>query len=316
MEYETDAGQDLTQFSKSVDINSIDITNDYMFAYVMRNADICIELLEYLLPGRTIESIQYYEVDDQEASATQTVKTKSETQKSLSEAFDKRGVRLDAYLDDGKTIYNIEMQTTMQPDIAKRARLYQAHIDINQLERGLHYDLLRPSFILFICKFDPFHKGKYTYSFLNTGCEEDDSVTLDDETYKVFFNTDGHDGDVSPKLKELLRYMNDTKSYPVENTDIPLIRKIEQEVSLAKKDDEWRQTYMTYAVHQRDAELKGRREGIAIGIQSNKNATAEKLLHRGMAVNEVADVTDLSREAVQLLKNSLCQRTNIHSADQ
>ncbi len=137
MAYDTETETNWRDFSKSIDINSIDITNDYMFAYVMRNADICIELLQYLLPTQKIESIQYYEVEDQGAKSSQTIK--SETQKSLSEAFDKRGVRLDAYLDDGKTIYNIEMQTTMQPAIAKRARLYQAHIDINQLERGLHY---------------------------------------------------------------------------------------------------------------------------------------------------------------------------------
>ena len=86
-------------------------------------------------------------------------------------AIDKRGVRLDAYLDDGKTIYNIEMQTAEYGALPQRARLYQAHIDINQLERGQNFDELRPSYVIFICTFDPFGKSRYQYSFRNV-CRE------------------------------------------------------------------------------------------------------------------------------------------------
>ena len=82
-----------------------------------------------------------------------------DAQKSLIEAFNRRTVRLDVYLDDGKSVYNLEMQTTRHAALPKRARLYQAHMDINQLQRGQFYTKLRPSFVIFICTFDPLMRG-------------------------------------------------------------------------------------------------------------------------------------------------------------
>ena len=99
------------------------------------------------------------------------------------------GVRLDAYVDDGANVYTIEMQTTRQSALPKRARLYQAHMDINQLSRGQYYDKLRPGFVIFICTFDPFGRGLCRYSFRNV-CKEED-FELKDEAYKLFFNTTG-----------------------------------------------------------------------------------------------------------------------------
>ena len=214
-------------------INSIDITNDFMFAYVMRNPELCIELLEYLLPGRKIRQVKYLSDDGTETSES----IEPEPQRSLAGAFDKRGVRLDIYLDDGKSIFNVELQVAPERALPQRARLYQAHIDIHQLDRGHNYDELKPSFVIFICKFDPFDRGLYRYTFENT-CKEDDNFALKDEAYKLFFNTKGAKGDISDNLRSLLEYMNDTKSYPVQETDCDLIRKIDQAVGRAKKGDD------------------------------------------------------------------------------
>ena len=179
-----------------------------------------------------------------------------------------------ALLDDGKTVYNVEMQTTFQEAPPQRARYYQAHIDVNQLERGAHYDQLKPSFVIFICKFDPFGKNLYRYSFQNV-CREDETVKLQDEAYKLFFNTKGECGDITPGLQELLRYMNDTDAFPVENTDNALIRKIEHAVEQAKQDDDWRRAYMTYQIKQRDAELRGEQRGYLLGERKAKELTAK-----------------------------------------
>ena len=133
----------------------VDIRNDLMFSYVMRNPEICTELLEVLLPGHKIARVEYIELESErdgapQAAITKARKNRPDTQKALLSAIDKRGVRLDAYLDDGKTIYNIEMQTAEYGALPQRARLYQAHIDINQLERGQNFDELRPSYVIFI----------------------------------------------------------------------------------------------------------------------------------------------------------------------
>ena len=178
----------------SAKIADVDIRDDFMFSYVMCNPQICTELLQYLLPDHKISRIEYYEMG-RDGTEQPTVSSKKgeplklDTQKSLNEAFNRRTVRLDVYIDDGKSVYNLEMQTTRHAGLAKRARLYQAHMDINQLQRGQFYTRLRPSFVIFICTFDPFDEGRYLYSFRNV-CRET-GAELGDEAYKLFFNTAG-----------------------------------------------------------------------------------------------------------------------------
>lgn len=245
----------------AVNYDDIDITDDFMFSYVMRQPDICIELLEYLLPNCKIQKIDYITADNRVVSSDEI---QADTQKTLAEAFGKKGVRLDVYLDDGKTVYNVEMQTTREPALPKRARYYQAQIDVNLLQRGADYEDLKPSFVIFICKFDPFHLGRYRYTFRNI-CDEETGMELHDETYKVFFNTAGTKGAISDHLRELLCYMNSAKDYPVEDSHNDLIQKINKAVNIARQDDEWRVAHMTYLLHQRDAEKRGEARGRAEG---------------------------------------------------
>ena len=93
-----------------MNIDDVDIRDDFMFAYIVRNPEICIELLEYLLPGQKINKVEFFQIDEKQHEVPQK-EPRLETQKAIAEAFNKRGVRLDAYLDDGTTIYNIEMPT-------------------------------------------------------------------------------------------------------------------------------------------------------------------------------------------------------------
>ena len=246
-------------------IDSVDIRDDFMFSYVMCNRDICTKLLQYLLPGHKIDRIEYYDLGDggtgmPEGGTGQSGDSSKkyeplhlDAQKSLIEAFNRRTVRLDVYLDDGKSVYNLEMQTTRHAALPKRARLYQAHMDINQLQRGQFYTKLRPSFVIFICTFDPFDEGRYLYSFRNV-CRET-GAELGDEAYKLFFNTAGTHGEISDSLREILRYMNDPKSYPVEQAGLPLIRSIDEAVDKAKMDNEWRLTIKSQGGKSDDQEV-------------------------------------------------------------
>ena len=113
-----DEGSDMV--SHAPDIDSVDIRDDFMFSYVMCNRQICTELLQCLLPEHKISRIEYYELGEDgterpEDSSNRYAPLKIDTQKALAEAFNKRGVRLDVYIDDGKSVYNVEMQTTKQP---------------------------------------------------------------------------------------------------------------------------------------------------------------------------------------------------------
>lgn len=301
---------------EEVNYTHVDITDDFMFAYVMQRPDICIELLEYLFPGHEIQRVVYLAADEKsEADITIVVgngvaKTYPVTQKTLAVAFGKKGIRMDVYLDDGNVVYNAEMQTTRSRHLPKRSRYYAGQVEINQLSRGQEYDQLKPTYIIFICKFDPFGKGLYQYTFCNK-CDEVDGLELGDESYKLFLNTAGTkdrpDSEDSPDmaeegsskisdgLKELLKYMNNTKDYPVESTQYDLIKKIDEAVAHAKRDEEWRLAYMTYQANQRDAELRGE----ARGDERRAKESALSMYSDGLTVEKIAKYVGYAVDVVK-----------------
>ena len=52
-----------------------------------------------------------------------------------------------------------------------RSRLCKAHMDVSQLGMEESFNVLKPSFLIFICKFDPFSLGLRRYTF-SQRCKE------------------------------------------------------------------------------------------------------------------------------------------------
>ena len=144
------------------------ISNDFIFAKLMQDEEICKGVIERLL-GIKVGKIDYLE-----------------EQKTINLAYDAKSVRLDVYVEDSDKIYNLEMQTTNNRNLAKRSRYYQAMIDLNTIEKGETYNSLKESYIIFICTFDPFEKGLSKYTF-KPMCKENNELELKDETNRIFF---------------------------------------------------------------------------------------------------------------------------------
>ena len=70
-------------------------------------------------------------------------------------------------------------------ELAKRARYYQALMDIDTLKRGEPYSSLPESYVLFLCLDDIFGCGLPVYSFQNV-CTNDSRIKMNDGTYKIF----------------------------------------------------------------------------------------------------------------------------------
>lgn len=120
------------------------ISNDFMFAKVMRNPELCKEMLERLLDIQ-IDHIIY-----------------QEEQKAIDISKDSKSVRLDVYLKDEKgTVYNIEIQAANKRNLPKRTRYYAGMIDLDAIEKGADYSELPQSFVIFLCTFDAFGKGRW-----------------------------------------------------------------------------------------------------------------------------------------------------------
>ena len=214
------------------------ICNDFLFGKVMQNPELCKELLKRILPELEIERIEYPEL-----------------QKTIKFDADAKSVRLDVYVRDEKqTIYDIEMQVTDTKELAKRTRFYQSMIDLQMIDRGESYKQLKPSYIIFICPFDMFDKGRHLYTFQNI-CKEDHKILLKDETTKIFFFFYGYMDDVSKELKAFLDYV---AGRPSEDT---FVKKLKHAVEKAKKNREWRHEYMTLLMRDQLNVEKGIEQG-------------------------------------------------------
>lgn len=122
----------------------IGISNDFLFGKIMRDAELCKELLQRILPDLEIDHVEYPEL-----------------QKGIKPDIDAKSVRLDVYVNDGKnTVYDIEMQATNSKELPERSRYYQGMIDLQLIDKGQYYKELSQSYVIFICPFDVFGKGR------------------------------------------------------------------------------------------------------------------------------------------------------------
>lgn len=249
------------------------IKDDFMFGAVMKDPKKCKPLLEKIL-GVKIRKIEYPQL-----------------QKVLEHTMDAKSVRLDVYVEDDKqTIYNIEMQTTSQKCLPKRMRYYQGMIDLNIVEKGEDYSKLKKSYIIFICDYDAFGKGRHVYTFENV-CIEDSSIRFGDDAVKIVLNTQGTADDVSEELKEVLHYIGGEKP----NSDYT--RELENAVKEVKDSEEWRREFMTLFLHDKEIE-RLTKSTIYVGlIRKNGSMTPEQMSSVfGISVDFVDKALSLIRE--------------------
>ncbi|MGI5056705.1 Rpn family recombination-promoting nuclease/putative transposase [Treponema socranskii] len=271
--------------------DDLTITDDYMFCAVMQDKSICTTVLNMVLADSIgpISDITYQKTFDQAGYA--------------------KGIRLDVWVTDSNgSVYDVEMQTTNQQDLAKRLRYYQSVIDVSSLEKGGHYTDLPDSFIIFFCPFDYLNRGLPVYTF-KTVCSENNAIVLADGVTKVIINSTAADKEPDPELKAFLEYMNGITS------DSPFIRKIERYIKELKENEERRKEYMLIQAFEMDARKDGIQQGIQQGlrqgIQQGKSLglaegsrqkaleTARILKQLGDSVKKIMQATGLSQEEVE-----------------
>ena len=221
--------------------DELTLRDDFMFAIIMRRKEFCIPFLEMLLNIKIIDIVY------------------SDSQVSIDAESDAKSIRLDVYVDDGKgTVYDIEMQNSKPKYIGKRFRYYQSVIDTKILDKGINYDDLKKSFIIFICTFDPFNKGLPVYTFRNIA-EEDKNVYLNDESCKIILNSTAYESCSIAGIRSFLGYLETGSSTDDFTLDI------DKAISEARHNRERRDQYMTYARKMYEEFSEGRAEGKAEG---------------------------------------------------
>ena len=271
----------------SKSIKELNLDDDFLFAKVMSNTEICRKVLEQIL------KVPILKVEVPTA------------QKTIDILYESKGVRLDVYVNDEKgTIYNVEMQRGKKTDLPKRVRYYQGSIDLDTIQPGNSYSALNKTYIIFICTFDPFSEGRHIYTFENR-CIENLSLALGDETTKIFLNTRGILDDVDGKMLEFLAYIENTTDAFANQADNPLIREIQSQVNRVKESKEMEVEYMTLMMRDMEMKEEGRLEGRQEGRQEGRLETMSmvKLHIQGKSCSEIAAALNLPLDYVASVIN-------------
>lgn len=273
--------------------DDLDITDPIMFGLVFSNKHIAKPFIEHLLGIK---------IDHLETPVSEAV---------LSYDAEHKGVRYDVYAretnENGETIrsFDLEMQMVDTKELPQRARYYQSVGDGVALSKGGYYTDLKEQYIIFLCPMDIFKRGLPVYHFENRA-REDSSITLNDHTFKNFYNFNKYEDFTNPVVKAYMKY------FATRNADSRETETINDQVSFYKADTLIRNKYMTYEfdLHESKEEgrAEGRVEGKAEGIaEANAKALAEKkamakgLRDDGVSVEIISKRTGFTIEEIQAL---------------
>ena len=279
---------------------------DYrVFPIVMQDETICRQLLELILDKK----IGIVRFDDENTF------NEISMEKTLMKGPALKAVKLDVFVTDEQAWYNVEMLCYMDKDLPKRSRMYQAEIDSDRLKGGQPYSELRDSYIIFICNYDPFGRGKAVYRFQYTENDEKD-LYLGDGTYKIYLNTACAEEAIPDDMKNLFRYIRNMK---VARGD-ELVTRIHKSVeNLNKGDKEGPMHTMYDFVKEREqamfeegqiaGEKRGRLEGEKIGEKRGRlegemvkqKSIAARMLAMGMDIAMISEATGLTEDEIKKL---------------
>ena len=189
------------------------------------------------------------------------------------------------------------MQKVSNDELPKRCRYYSSMIDASTLLTGVDYTNLSETFIIFLCKEDPFEKGLPVYTFKTT-CQEDKHFILNDETYKFFFNAAAAEYEKDLEIQSFLNYIK-CKEPTDELTD-----KIAKLIENIKKREQNKEAYMIEHLKVRDNIMEGLREG----VQQKAIEDAINFLKEGDSPEKISRCIGLPLEKVLELQEQIKQK--------
>ena len=286
--------ENMGQFSKPW--NELTIADNFIFCKVMENERICRGVLEI-----RVEHIDYLK-----------------TENPIENFYDSRGIRLDVYVKDSERIFNIEMQTGNYNDMLLRARYYLSSSDVATTKRRTKFKDIRETYILFICKDDPFGEGIPRYTKISRFLETD-RISYDDKSRNVFYNCSAWEKESNPEVRGVLKFIYGLKP------DSGLAIEMDEAASLAKQKSDLEDEYMYFSDILEDEKeeareiglaegrakgleegraeglAEGHAEGLEAGRHQQKIESAKTAISLGLSEQQVVAISGLSPEEIRKL---------------
>ena len=245
---------------------ALTFTDDFMFNQVMRDEEICRQVVELIL-GIQIGRIEYLSTQEKQRADP-----------------DSMAIVMDVYLRDESRVIKVEMQTGHKKELPRRSRYYQSVTDVSATPTASDYEKLPDNIVIFICTFDPFDRGIPFYTFCYTCEEAQHQLKLNDGSLRIFLNTSSRElGPLDQKLRAFYHYIQEGA------VESDLARTICDRIAVLKKDSITRRCYLMTALKiadlQRDAReegyTEGREEGISLGREEGISLGREEGISLG-----------------------------------
>ena len=260
----------------------LNLSDDFLFSKVMQDEEILRLLLEKILmfPIKKVALVQYQRVMEIDPCA--------------------HGIRLDVYADDeAGTRYSVEMQKRNEYNIGKRSRYYLSIMDLDQLEKGVNYNRLKNTFVIFICLFDPFHRQKQKYTFERKCIEIDDLSLNDESSIVVLTNADDSNGDMD--IEKFFRYIISSTTETADTLDSDLITRIHKRVLKVKNNMELEVEF----VKLRERDEANYKAGFEEGALQEKHNIVKTMLSKGIATDkDICEIIGCTQEFIDSIRNS------------
>ena len=174
------------------------------------------------------------------------------------------------------------------------------------LSRSVRLDVIKPSYVIFICMHDPFQMGEAVYRFQQIDINL--QLKLNDGTYTIFLATDCPKGKIPKELESFFTYVGSGEV--AENDDF--VKRIHQKVEEANQDAEVTEIMtieeemkIRYSYGYKEGERagleKGRSEGRSEGEALKQREIAKNFKESGIPIDVIAKNTGLTAKEVEKL---------------
>ena len=149
---------------------------------------------------------------------------------------------------------------------------------------------MKETYIIYICTYDPFQKGRYVYHF-HMACDEDEEIQLQDKMNWIFYNTTADLSEAPKGIREFLNYVQ------TETVEDDFTSQLDKEIKQARLNEEWRSEYLKTYVNDMDmrregyveGEKRGRAEGEKLGKAEGEMVMQKKLLQNLMETQKITE---------------------------
>ena len=222
------------------------------------------------------------------------------------------GIVIDAYIEEipdqnesdaevDANIYDIEPNKYKEGSEPRRGRYYHALMDTKLLKAGGEYKDMKNVTIIMILPYDPYGKDRMVYTISNQ-CEEDRTVEYDDGLKTIYLYTKGKVGKASQKLRDMLKYIEESTRENAVNDDLKNIHQLVMEI---KHDEEVELSYMKIweleARMRREARAEGLEEGRQEGIEQGRQEGIEQGRQEGIEEGIKEGIKEGIQQGVRIL---------------